>query len=59
MAYIVETQGGLDGFWRFAAAVRDTPGTGIEFYDKALQKAFGMTYAEFDAGWRQWLQENY
>lgn len=59
VAYIVETQGGLDGFWRFAAAVRDTPGTGIEFYDKALQKAFGMTYAEFDAGWRQWLQENY
>lgn len=59
VAYIVETQGGLDGFWRLAAAVRDTPGTGIEFYDKALQKAFGMTYAEFDAGWRQWLQENY
>ncbi|GIW91957.1 MAG: hypothetical protein KatS3mg109_2389 [Pirellulaceae bacterium] len=59
VAYIVETQGGLDGFWRFAAAVRDTPGTGIEFYDKALQKAFGITYAEFDAGWRQWLKENY
>ncbi|ABY34666.1 MAG TPA: hypothetical protein DEF43_09475 [Chloroflexus aurantiacus] len=59
VAYIVETQGGLDGFWRFAAAVRDTPGTGIEFYDKALQKAFGITYEEFDAGWRQWLLENY
>ncbi|MDW8405295.1 hypothetical protein [Chloroflexus sp.] len=59
VAYIVETQGGLDGFWRLAAAVRDTPGTGIEFYDKALQKAFGMTYEEFDAGWRQWLKENY
>ncbi|GIV90881.1 MAG: hypothetical protein KatS3mg055_3399 [Chloroflexus sp.] len=59
VAYIAETQGGLDGFWRFAAAVRDTPGTGIEFYDKALQKAFGLTYAEFDAGWRQWLKENY
>jgi hypothetical protein len=59
VAYIVETQGGLDGFWRFAAAVRDTPGTGIEFYDKALQKAFGISYEEFDAGWRKWLQENY
>jgi hypothetical protein len=28
-------------------------------FDKALQQAFGVTYDEFDSGWRAWLKETY
>jgi hypothetical protein len=59
VAYISETYGGLDAYWRLAAVMRDTGGTGRTFYDQALQQAFGVDYAAFDRGWRDWLNERY
>jgi hypothetical protein len=26
---------------------------------KALRQAFGVTYEQLDAGWRDWLKEHY
>lgn len=52
VAYIVETYGGLDAFWTLARTF-----DGTQDLDEALQAAFGVTYADFDAGWRGWLRE--
>lgn len=59
VAYIVEEHGGLEGFWNFARIFKATPGTGEARYDAAMAEAFGMSYAEFDAAWRAWLEQNY
>lgn len=50
VAYVAETQGGLDGFWRLARAYDET-----QDLPAALQQAFGVSYEEFDRGWRAWL----
>jgi hypothetical protein len=54
VAYIAETYGGLDGFWKLMDAFDKA-----QNFDKALQQAFGVTYDEFDSGWRAWLKETY
>jgi hypothetical protein len=54
VAYIVERHGGLEGFWKLARAYDKT-----QRLDPALQQAFGITYNQFDQGWRDWLEENY
>jgi hypothetical protein len=52
--YINETYGGMDGFWKFAAAYDQQ-----QNLDKALQEAFGVSYEQFDQGWRAWLKAKY
>jgi hypothetical protein len=59
VAYISETYGGLDGYWRLAAVMRNTGGTGRAFYDEAFRQAFDVDYITFDRGWRAWLAERY
>ena len=52
VAYIAETYGGLDAFWRLARAFDET-----QDLDEALRIAFKVTYTGFDRGWRAWLAE--
>lgn len=52
--YITENYDGLDGFWKLARAY-----DAAQDLDKALQQAFGVTYDQFDQGWRAWLKETY
>jgi hypothetical protein len=59
VAYITETYGGIDAFWELCGAIRAAPGTGEERYDIAFEEAFGVSYQEFDTGWREYLEQNY
>jgi hypothetical protein len=59
VAYIAKTYGGIDGFWKLCGAMRAASGTGEARYDKALQATFGVSYQEFDAGWRAYLKKSY
>jgi hypothetical protein len=52
--YINEKHGGMDGFWKFAAAFDQQ-----QNLDKALQEAVGVTYEQFDTDWRAWLKAKY
>jgi hypothetical protein len=52
--FIVERYGGLEGFWKLAAAQDKT-----QKFDLALQQAFGIDYATFDGEWRAWLKQKY
>jgi hypothetical protein len=54
VAYIVDRHGGLDGFWRLAMSYSKEQALAA-----ALQQAFGITYAQFDTEWRDWLHEHY
>jgi hypothetical protein len=54
VAYITERYGGLAGFWKLAAAYAKT-----QQLDSALQQAFGVSYAQFDRDWRDWLKVTY
>lgn len=58
-AHIVERYGGIEGFWNLAGAMRRAPGTGEARYDAAMREVFGVSFAEFDAGWREWLRQRY
>lgn len=59
VAYISETYGGLDGFWKLVDTNQNAPGTGERKMDGALQAAFGVSYKQFDSDWRAWLAKNY
>ena len=59
VAYIDTNLGGLEKFWEFAQTMNKTPGTGLARYDAAIQKVFGISYQEFDAGWRAYLKKSY
>jgi hypothetical protein len=52
--YVVQEHGGLDGFWTLARAYDAANDMG-----EALQQSFGISYAEFDQGWRAWLKQTY
>lgn len=52
--YIVETYGGLDGFWKFVAIYGESPNL-----EKAIQEAFGVSYQQFNSDWQAWLLETY
>jgi hypothetical protein len=54
VAYVVERYGGLDGFWKLAAAYEQA-----QNLDRALQQAFGVSYTQFDHDWRAWLKATY
>jgi hypothetical protein len=49
--FIVEKHGGLDGFWSLAHALDDTSD-----FKKAVQKAFGISYEQFNKEWQAWLK---
>lgn len=54
VAFIVEKHGGLDGFWALARAYQKS-----QSLEKAVQAAFGTSYAQFDQEWRAWLEQKY
>jgi hypothetical protein len=59
VAYIVEEHGGLDTLWELARAMNKTPGTGVARYDGAMRQVLGVSFEQFDASWRAWLEANY
>ena len=50
--YTVEEHGGMDGFWNLANALDETSD-----FKKAVQKAFGITYEQYNDGWQAWLKK--
>jgi hypothetical protein len=52
VVYIDQKYGGLDAFWKLARAYDQH-----QNMDEALRAAFGVSYKEFDAGWRKWLKQ--
>jgi hypothetical protein len=54
VVYIVREYGGLDSFWKLARAYSK-----YNDWDKALREALGVSYEEFDRGWRAWLKQLY
>jgi hypothetical protein len=52
VVYIDQKYGGLDAFWKLARAYDKH-----QNMDAALRDAFGVSYQEFDAGWRKWLTQ--
>lgn len=54
VAYTNEKHGGMEGFWKVVRAYDK-----LQNFDAALQEAYGISYEEFDKGWREWLEENY
>ncbi|MEP7134062.1 MAG: hypothetical protein ABI904_03930 [Chloroflexota bacterium] len=50
--FTVENYGGLDGFWKLATALDETSD-----FKKAVQKAFGITYEEYNNKWQAWLKK--
>ena len=54
VAYISETYGGLEGFWKLVAAYDKT-----QQLDTALQQAFGVSYTQFATDWQAWLERRY
>ena len=51
VAYIVETYGGLDGFWKLAQAYDRVQGM-----ERALQEAFGVGLEQFEREWMDWVK---
>lgn len=54
VVYIVREYGGLDSFWKLARAYSED-----NDWDEALREALGVSYEEFDRGWRAWLKQLY
>ncbi len=54
VAYVNETYGGMDGYWKLVQAFDKR-----QNFDKALQDAFGTSYEQFDKDWRVWLKQKY
>jgi hypothetical protein len=52
IVYIDNEYGGLDAFWKLAHAYDKH-----QDMDEALRDAFGISYEEFDRGWRAWLKQ--
>jgi len=52
VAYIADEHGGVEAFWKLAAEVDK-----VSNLEKAIPQAFGITYKEFDTGWRKWLEQ--
>src|SRR5262249_47746815 len=52
--YIDERYGGLDAFWKYDQAY-----SAEQKVPPALEKAFGITYDQFDKDWRAWLKQKY
>ena len=54
IVYMDEKYGGLDAFWKFTQAYSTE-----QKVPAALEKAFGVTYEQFDKDWRAWLKQKY
>ena len=54
VAFIVEQYGGLETFWALAKSYDRT-----QDMNQALRDTLGIDYEQFDAGWREWLKEDY
>lgn len=55
LVYFIEIQyGGIEKFWGLVQAHDE-----IQDFDLALQQVLGVTYAEFDRDWRDFLQFNF
>jgi hypothetical protein len=54
VAYVNETYGGMDGYWKLVQAFDKR-----QNFDKALQDALGTSYEQFDKDWRAWLKQKY
>lgn len=52
--YIVETHGGMDGFWKLIGNYDK-----MQNLDKALQESFGIGLPEFEQSWHTWLKQKY
>jgi hypothetical protein len=52
VVYTDREYGGLDAFWKLARAYDKH-----QDMDEALRDAFGVSYEEFDRGWRAWLNQ--
>ena len=50
--YTVEKYGSLDGFWKLANALDETSD-----FKKAVPKAFGISYDQYNQGWQTWLKK--
>jgi hypothetical protein len=50
--FTVDKYGGLDGFWKLANALDDSGD-----FKKAVQKAFGIPYDEYNTKWQKWLKD--
>jgi len=50
--FTVENYGGLDGFWKLATALDETSD-----FKKAVQKAYGISYEEYNKNWQAWLKK--
>jgi hypothetical protein len=57
LTYIVETYG-EDKLWEFFSADADTPDEQLMPMEDAIQATFGIPLAEFDQGFRAWLEKN-
>jgi hypothetical protein len=54
ITFIVEKYGGLDTFWALAKSYDET-----QDMKTAIQNTLGISYEQFDTGWRQWLKDDY
>lgn len=50
-SFVTENYGGLEGFWKLAAAI-DSTGD----FKKALKEAFGVDFKDFNREWENWLK---
>lgn len=50
-SFVTEKYGGLEGFWKLAEAI-DSTGD----FKKAVKKAFGVDFTEFNQQWQTWLK---
>jgi len=50
--FTVQKFGGLDGFWKLAQALDQTSD-----FKQAVQKAFGITYDQYNSQWQAWLRK--
>ena len=48
----VDNYGGMDGFWKLASALDDTSN-----FKEAVQKAFDISYDQYNNEWQAWLKE--
>lgn len=55
--YIIETQGGIEGFWALARAYQSARDNGQAPMEQALQSTFALSCGEFDRSWHAWVQE--
>jgi hypothetical protein len=54
VTFIVDKYGGMETFWALARSFDET-----QDMQSAIQNTLGISYAQFDSSWREWLKEDY